>query len=272
MVEARFFEEYGPFKKIYTSEKPGEQSFILPPITMLCNKCGCVRTFNPHSSYSETASKSMGIWDDGYLTSIQYDCTACKDSNILFIIHTAFGSGDVMKIAQWPIWLPRIDKDLQKSLGKNLGNYKKGLYCEQEGYGIGAFAYYRRIVEDMIDGLLDDLYDMFSEEEKEKYKDNIKKAKNEHVTEKKIEIVKDILPSHLRPGSINPLARLHSSLSEGLHSKPEDECLKIATDIRSSLEYLLHDLVFRKERNKDYIASLRKLEKQTSPKTISNKK
>jgi len=178
----------------------------------------------------------------------------------------------IMKLAQWPTWLPEIEKDLQKSLGKNLGNYQKGLYCEQEGFGIGAFAYYRRIVEDMIDGLLDDLYDMFSKEEKEKYKENMQRAKNEHITEKKIEIVKDILPSHLRPGGINPLARLHSSLSEGLHSKPEDECLETAKDVRFSLEYLLHDLVLRKERNRDYVASMRKLEKQTSPGNVSSKK
>lgn len=272
MPEAEFFEEYGLFKKCYSLEKAEEPSFKLPPITMSCDKCGCKRTFIPDTSYGKPACENIGIWSEGFISKILYNCTACKDFKILFLIYSIFGSNNIMKIAQWPAWLPEIDKDLQKSLGKNLGNYKKGLYCEQEGYGIGAFAYYRRIVEDMIDSLLDDLYNMFSDDEKEKYKENIQGAKNEHVTEKKIEIIKDILPSHLRPGGINPLARLHSSLSEGLHSKPEDECLAIAADVRSSLEYLLNDLVFRKERNKNYIASMRKLEKQTSPRTIPNKK
>ena len=266
MIEAKFFETYGPLKEFYVTDNVKyPSSLIYPPINMLCDKCSMERTFNmdlgPSTILGPTLNKSN-------VYRIIYKCTACKEFTILFIIYINFINNSFMKIAQWPLWLPKVESDLQKSLGKNLGNYKRGLYCEQEGYGIGAFAYYRRIVEDMIDGLLDDLYDMFSDEEKEKHKENMQRAKGEHVTEKKIEIVKDILPPHLRPGGINPLARLHSSLSEGLHNKPEEDCLKIAMDIRSSLEYLLHDLASRKERNKNYIASMRRLEKQTSPKTI----
>lgn len=264
MIDANFFETYGPLKKLLiSSDDIILSSYVCPPITMFCDKCKMERTFKIYFSPSLIENN---------IFKFKYKCTACNDFDILFIVFVDMSNYSLMKLAQWPLWLPRIERELQKSLGKNLGNYKKGLYCEQEGYGIGAFAYYRRIVEDMIDDLLDDLYEMFTAEEKEKYAENMRRAKDEHVTEKKIEIVKDILPAQLKPGGMNPLARLHSRLSEGIHNKQESECLEIATDIRISLNYLLRHLALRNKENSDYIASLKKLQKQTPSKLIPNKK
>jgi hypothetical protein len=254
MIDAEFFETYGPLKEMYVIDDVLFPSlFDCPPITMFCDKCNMERTFN--KDYIPSII-------DGNVYRIIYKCTACKEFKMLFIIYVNSLNHSIMKIAQWPLWLPKIDADLQKSLGKTLGNYKKGLYCEQEGFGIGAFAYYRRIIEDMIDSLLDDLEDALGKEDKAKYKDDILKAKQERVTEKKIEIVKEMLPSHLRPGGINPLGVIHSILSAGLHGKPEKECLEIAGDIRLSLEYLLNGLINEKWKKKEVFAALGRLDKQ----------
>jgi hypothetical protein len=37
-----------------------------------------------------------------------------------------------------------------------------------------------------------------------------------------------MIPVSLRPGGVNPLGRLHSLLSEALHSQPEAESVKLA--------------------------------------------
>ncbi len=257
-IDAKFFETYGPLEEFYVNDKLDNSSSLrCLPITMFCDKCNMERTFNQYLSTSLI---------DGNIYKVAYMCTACKDFKIIFIIYLDIKINSIKKLTQWPLWLPKIDADLKKSLGKNHGNYKKGLYCEQEGYGIGAFAYYRRIVEDMIDGLLDDIYEMFSEEEKQTYKENIELAKKERVTEKKIEIVKKILPSELISNGINPLDRLHSGLSEGLHSMPDEGCLKTATAVRISLEYLLHEIVLRKKRKIEYASAMKELEKQTTKK------
>jgi len=228
MADELFLEAWGLHKK-YASEDYVHNGFQPTAINQFCEKCGLERTFNPSSGLLPIG--------DSVLKYTLYKCAACTNK-LIFILYEGDEYYDneyvgpyIMKVGQWPPWLPRIGKKLEKLLGNNIDNYKKGICCEQEGFGVGALAYYRRIIEDKIDGLLDALYEMFTKEEKEKYEDDLRKAKAERVAEKKIEIVKEILPSRLRPDGVNPLARLHSSLSAGLHSKPEEECLEIATDV-----------------------------------------
>ena len=58
------------------------------------------------------------------------------------------------KVGQSPAWDIVMDKELESLLGDHAYFYKSGLICESQRYGIGAFAYYRRIVEEVIDELL----------------------------------------------------------------------------------------------------------------------
>ncbi|MDZ7680350.1 MAG: hypothetical protein U5J63_01245 [Fodinibius sp.] len=102
-----------------------------------------------------------------------------------------------------------------KNYQESSRHYKKGLICESQGYGIGAFSYYRRIVED-IDDLLDEISSLLKGEELDKYQEALQKTKKTNVTQDKIELVKDLLPQILRPDNMNPLSTLHSTLSEGL--------------------------------------------------------
>lgn len=62
-------------------------------------------------------------------------------------------------------------------LGEREETFKKGLTCESQGYGIGAYAYYRRIVEEVIDELLDGIADLMSGEDKEKYMEALEEKK-----------------------------------------------------------------------------------------------
>ena len=63
----------------------------------------------------------------------------------------------IIKVGQEPAWSIDIEPYLEKIFGKYVNDYKKGLINESQGYGIGAFAYYRRIVEVIIDELLNDI-------------------------------------------------------------------------------------------------------------------
>jgi hypothetical protein len=86
--------------------------------------------------------------------------------------------------------------------------------------------------------------------ERAKYKnaldalDNIKESKS---AAKRIEAVKDLLPSSLRPNKKNPLAILHDALSVGLHGESDETCLGWAVAIRTSLIYLLEQVHDRKQ-------------------------
>ena len=62
-----------------------------------------------------------------------------------------------MKAGESPRWEPRVKVSLERALGEHANLYKLGLACEGESFGIGAFAYYRRIVEQLIEGFVDQL-------------------------------------------------------------------------------------------------------------------
>ena len=86
-----------------------------------------------------------------------------------------------------------MDNELEKLLDKHAHIYRKGLISESQGYGIVAFAYYRRITEEIIDDLIDSIYDLIEEEQKGEYKTALEKTKNTRITQDKINIVKDLL-------------------------------------------------------------------------------
>ena len=76
------------------------------------------------------------------------------------------------KIGQYPGWNIEMDKELEKMLGEHTKYYKRGLICESQSYGIGAYAYFRRITEDIIDELLESILGLVEEDEKNNIEKN----------------------------------------------------------------------------------------------------
>ena len=71
--------------------------------------------------------------------------------------------------------------------------------------------------------------------------------------------MKDLLPASLRPRGLNPLAILHSTLSEGLHSLSDQECLALAEAVRTALVSLVNQIAARRNSTKQLSESMRKL-------------
>jgi hypothetical protein len=163
----------------------------------------------------------------------------------------------VEKVGQTPAWDIRPDPGLAKRLGDATAVFKKGLICESQGFGVGAFAYYRRIVEDLLDELLTEIREFVSSEGLEEYSAALEKAKASHRAVDKIDHVKDLLPSALRPKSLNPLALLHQALSQGLHSESDEDCLEYAGSIRNALVFLVHQMNAQRESAEEFEKSLR---------------
>lgn len=152
-----------------------------------------------------------------------------------------------------------MDKNLERTLGKHAKTFRKGLVCESQGYGIGAFSYYRRITEEIIDELLDSITDLIEIENKEKYKEALVKTKTTRVTQEKIDLVKDLLPSILKPNGMNPLGVLHSELSEGLHAEADDACLENASHVKSILTFLVNQIIQSKDSAKGFNESMKSI-------------
>lgn len=109
----------------------------------------------------------------------------------------------------------------------------KGLKAEASGLGIGAFTYYRRVVEHQKDELFDAVIKVAKRVgSPAEVVANLENAKNEIQFSKAIELAKDGIPESLRINGHNPLTLLHTATSRGLHNQSDEECLELATDIR----------------------------------------
>lgn len=240
-----------------------------PAINFICPICKSVQTYRMVDKY-----------DTFYYNSIDeifhalYICNACgydrRDFYIKFskIEKNIEKDGktktetitQMEKVGQYPAWSIELDKNLSEVLGSHADFYKKGLVCESQSYGIGAYAYFRRITEEVIDKLLDSISGLIEgDENRAAYKIALEKTKQTRITQEKIDLVKDLIPVSLKPDNMNPLGVLHSALSEGLHAGSDAECMDKAEIIRQSLVFLVNRIVRLGDDNKEFTDGMKKL-------------
>lgn len=258
MPNKEFLEEYSLFRKFKTDLPDTLDHFPQPAINMLCSNCESIQTFNMTNKYWEFAGYMNSPANDTKLRLI-YQCQSCREFTRQFQIYISPELDYCYKFGQYPEWEIKIDKNLEKTLGKHSKTFRKGLVCESQGYGIGAFAYFRRITEGIIDELLDSISDLIDTENKEKYLAALEVAKKTRVTQEKIDLVKDLLPSILRPNGVNPLGVLHSELSEGLHADTDENCLENASHVKDILTFLINQIITSKEASKQFTTSMKAL-------------
>lgn len=268
----QFIENYPLYKPFNYDFPRSFDDFPKPPIHVYCEVCKSEQTFTVLKDYMNYSIVSkwgiLGTHNgqcDNTVILIEYTCTACRNYHKTYLVKCFKNSASgrppyIEKIGQYPPWDISVDKELQKILADHLEVYKKGLICESQGYGIGAYAYYRRIIEDIIDSLIDSIYSLYNQNDKEKYKAEYVKIKSSKIADEKITIAKVILPDSLRPGGINPLSLLYDSLSKGLHAKNDEECLELAGDIRKMLILLVERIAKEREASKELLEIAKKLE------------
>ncbi len=168
----------------------------------------------------------------------------------------------IEKVGQSPRMELKAPKRLEQSLGGHAGLYRKAITCRHQGYGIGAVAYLRRIVEETTDTLLDLVRDVLaSEPGREAEITRLEEAKRGKVFDEKVKAAGEALPAHLRPGGVNPFGTLHDLLSSGIHRLSEEEALMIADATIASLEYLFTQLELHVRERKTFVERMKELEK-----------
>ncbi|MCF8476495.1 MAG: hypothetical protein K9G60_05665 [Pseudolabrys sp.] len=119
----------------------------------------------------------------------------------------------------------------------------KGRRCENQGLGIGAFVYYRRVVENHKNQILNEIIRVSEKlNAPAETITTLNAAKAENQFSKAMESVKDAIPQALLINGANPLTLLHSALSVGLHAQSDEQCLELAHDIRVVLVELAERL------------------------------
>jgi hypothetical protein len=149
------------------------------------------------------------------------------------------GDGVAKKYGEDPPYGPHTPPRLIKLIGPHRELFLKGRRAESQGLGIGAFAYYRRVVEDEKDRLFDAVITAAQKiRANADLIENLKTAKSETQFSTAVEQIKYGLPDSLNINGHNPLTLLHNALSDGLHAQTDDECLDIASSIRLVLAAL----------------------------------
>jgi hypothetical protein len=215
------------------------------PVQFACAKCHSIQFFTV--KFDIRPSSGAGVADADAPVTTNDDADGKSDARTPM-------TATITKVGQYPELDVRVDAVLAKALGRERTTFlRRGLVCEREGYGLAACAYYRRLVEETIGDLLDEILTLLPGTQREEYQRELEKAESGHAAAPRIELVKDILPEELRPGGFNPLGALYEELSVGVHKLSDAEALDSATLIREALEYLMDALHTRKERDAKYV-------------------
>jgi len=165
--------------------------------------------------------------------------TAVRPANAVPVYRTA----SVMKVGQLPGWSIAPPKVIERALDEvNLELYKKGLINMSQAYGVGALGYFRRVVENGVDALLDLVQHAAEADSDAAALEAIREARGKKNAEQKLQLAAEKVPASLRPGGINPLGVLYGNYSRGIHQESDEECLTIATELRDALEYVFGNL------------------------------
>ncbi|WP_169978397.1 hypothetical protein [Tautonia rosea] len=170
-----------------------------------------------------------------------YECETCKRVVKSYAIRfwsiartdSEISLVNVEKIAEFPSFSPRTPSKLTKLVGPDRDYFLKGRRAEVEGLGIGAFSYYRRIIESQKDRLLDEVIRVCRHTKaSDDVIERLENAKQEIQFKKAVENTKDVIPATLYIKGHNPFTLLHNALSRGLHGRSDEDCLADASAIR----------------------------------------
>lgn len=156
----------------------------------------------------------------------------------------------IQKFGEIPPFGPDTPPRLISLIGPDRDLFLKGRRCEIRGLGIGAFSYYRRIVENQKARIVREMArvaaTLGASETDIALFDEVAKLFDEALTETQfttaVEKIKPAMPFALLIRGHNPLLLLHSALSDGLHDRSDEECLELAREIRLVLGELAERL------------------------------
>lgn len=240
--------------KEFKSPIKDRSSLWIHEIDAYCETCKQKRPFQDRRSRGGGAGMPTKLLSTGQ-SYFEFTCVSCSKDRHEYLVNQIV-TDETIKIQKYGE-LPRksLDRDaiLQKFFSKDSDYYEKAVMCLAHGYGIAAFAYMRRIIENNISELLD----MIQEEIKSTDDNSSLLTKLSELKEKtpmsdKIKIANTALPEYLTPSGLNPLGKLYQILSAGIHSDSDESCLNKAKTLQECIKYLISELSSRKKNRESF--------------------
>lgn len=174
---------------------------------------------------------------------VHFRCQNCQEWSRTYAILAKsddFGDAALIKVGEHPPFGKPLPAGVDKLLGDGKALFLKGKRSEEQNLGIGAFAYYRRAVQEHKEVLFDQIIAVSKQTGADaSLLDELEKAKTHFQFTRTVDEFKVAIPPELRlEGGHNPLTLLHKALSEGLHDHTDEECLELAGAAREVLIFL----------------------------------
>jgi hypothetical protein len=171
-----------------------------------------------------------------------YRCRNCNETSKVYALIGRITSGDeglVYKLGEYPPFGPPVPSRVITLIGPDRDLFLRGRRCENQAFGIAAFAYYRRVIEHQWKRLIDEIVKVSEKVgAPQELTSALGQAAKETQFSKAVDTAKAAIPQTLLISGHNPLTLLHSALSEGLHEKSDEDCLVLAQSIRVVLTEL----------------------------------
>lgn len=240
---ASFLESKPPSQSVAVSglvrninSNPNAYFFMAKPeIQLYCSEdtCSGIRFFRCVTE--DEKEISLDEFDFLY---IEYLCSNCQKTSKTYSLAVkadsrSKSSGICYKFGELPVYGPFTSSRLIKLIGPDRDAFLNGRRCESQGLGIGAFVYYRRVVENQKNRILEEVIKV---SKKLNVDDDtiavLEAAIKETQFSRALASVKDAIPQALLIDGHNPMTLLHSALSDGLHDQTDEHCLEIASSVR----------------------------------------
>ena len=232
--------------------KAGNYYLTAPDLQLHCPRDSC----SSMTFFFATANQQLLLKHDAR-TFLLYECRNCRKYWKTYALCVRRLSDAVMredltcddifcgviKYGEDPPFGPPVPPRALRLIQPDRELFLQGRRSENLGLGIGALAYYRRVVENQWARLVGEIIKVAKVigTSKEALA-LLESARNEQQFAKAVKEVRDAIPQSLLIGGQNPLSLLHSALSIALHNLTDSKCLETATNIRVVLFELAEKL------------------------------
>lgn len=244
-----------PWKEFLISISPGSQSAVLglleratpeswrlsaPDLLLYCTspQCDGLRVFG---GKADSKYLDLAKWNHRFLI---YRCKNCERTEKFFSVLFRrkvknSEDGEAIKVGEWPPFGPPVPSEILGLIGPEQDTFVKGRRAETQDLGLGAFAYYCRVLERQNTRIFQQIVETAERlGTPDQILELMQPATQQPTFSEAVRALGDRLPPALFIRGVNPVELLERALTENVAQKSDKELLRIAKSIRVILSEL----------------------------------
>jgi hypothetical protein len=214
---------------------------LVPDVHLFCNspQCGRLESFAPDTERWTVPDRST--WTE--LKFLRYSCRQCGKSPKLYAVRIRFSNEALdqaafTKIGEEPPNIGATPKSLRDLLGESWVLYLKGVRSQLAGLELGAFVYFRRVVERVWPVLIERFVQLAQYDASLDQLRVLKDAQDARQINRSMNAALESIPASIFIDGHNPLEGLIDAYGGQTKEYPSVECGSRAERLRTALNQL----------------------------------